>query len=534
MFEKIGVMIDCSRNAVPSVGTLKVLIGMLAAMGYNRLELYTEDTYEIKGRPYFGYLRGRYTGAELKEIDACAAANGIELTPCIQVLAHLGSIFRWTCFGGVQDCNDILLCGEPETYRLIEDMFAAAAESFTSREINIGCDEAHMAGLGKYLDRFGHQDRFGILNRHLGRVLEIAGKYGFKCSMWSDMYFRLASQGGYEAAAEIPPEVLERVPEGLSLIWWHYWRTDPQYYRDMLAAHKRFRNGIEFAGAATRWQGFAPDNIFAARLADAAVPAAREYGIKNVMLTAWGDGGAEASLFSVLPALFYFARLCRGKSVAPADLESGFRKIAGTGFSEFLDIGRISRFPWYDAEKYRGKAGNPEKHLLYNDYFCGIFDGLVRGGEAAHFRETAERLKIGKYGRFSYIFRTMGALSSVLELKAEIGVRTRAAYRNGDRAGAKKLADEYGEIARRIAAFHKLFRAQWMRENKPHGFEIQDMRLGGLIRRTLSCRQALLDWQAGKADAVLELDEEILPFDGAAGELCIFNDHLRNISVNTA
>ena len=86
-FEKIGLMLDCSRNAVPRIETLKALIDLLAKMGYNRLELYTEDTYEIKGRPYFGYLRGRYSGAEIKEIDAYAAAKGIELTPCIQVLA---------------------------------------------------------------------------------------------------------------------------------------------------------------------------------------------------------------------------------------------------------------------------------------------------------------------------------------------------------------------------------------------------------------------------------------------------------------
>ena len=27
-------------------------------MGYNQIQLYTEDTYEIKEYPYFGYLQG--------------------------------------------------------------------------------------------------------------------------------------------------------------------------------------------------------------------------------------------------------------------------------------------------------------------------------------------------------------------------------------------------------------------------------------------------------------------------------------------
>ena len=104
MFEKIGLMMDCSFNTVPTVKTVKLMIDLLSKMGYNRLELYTEDTYEIKNRPYFGYLRGRYTGAELKELDAYAISKGIELRPCIQVLAHLGGLFRTGEFDHVKDC----------------------------------------------------------------------------------------------------------------------------------------------------------------------------------------------------------------------------------------------------------------------------------------------------------------------------------------------------------------------------------------------------------------------------------------------
>ena len=526
-FEKIGVMIDCSRNAVPKTETLKLFIDKLAEMGYNRLELYTEDTYEIKGRPYFGYLRGRYSGAELKEIDAYAAGKGVELTPCIQVLAHLNQIFRWAAFGQVNDCGDILLADEPETYKLIEDMFAALAGNFTSREVNIGCDEAHMAGLGRFLDRFGYQNRFEIMSRHLNRVLEIAGKYGFKCSIWSDMYFRLATGGGYNASKPIPSEILKRVPKNLSLIYYNYGIN----CKEMFDAHKCFDNDIEFAGCAWKWLGFAPDNIYSVKCADSVVPAAREYGIKKIMVTSWGDNGAEASLFSVLPALYYFACLCGGKSVAPAGLEKGFRRLTGTGFKDFLDIELVNRFQWYAHKS--GKACNAEKYFLYNDYFCGIFDGLLEGGEAAHYRAVSEKLKAGKYGKFSYIFKTVRALCDVLELKADMGARTRALYRGGDKAALKKLAEEYAVLARRIAAFHALFREQWMLENKPFGFEVQDMRLGGLMRRTLSCKKALLDYCAGKTLNVPELDEDVLPFDQTDGEgLCLFGGHLQIISVN--
>ena len=68
-FDTLGVMLDCSRNAVPTLEDLYQFVDSLAAMGYNALQLYTEDVYEIEGEPYFGYQRGRYTKDELKAID---------------------------------------------------------------------------------------------------------------------------------------------------------------------------------------------------------------------------------------------------------------------------------------------------------------------------------------------------------------------------------------------------------------------------------------------------------------------------------
>ena len=53
-----GVMLDCSRNAVMKPSAIKKFVDYLSAFGYNMLQLYTEDTYEVKNEPYFGYLRG--------------------------------------------------------------------------------------------------------------------------------------------------------------------------------------------------------------------------------------------------------------------------------------------------------------------------------------------------------------------------------------------------------------------------------------------------------------------------------------------
>ena len=148
-----GVMLDMSRNAVMKPDTVKKFVAYISSFGYNMLQLYTEDTYEVNNEPYFGYLRGGYKKEEIKEIDAYCKEKGVELIPCIQTLAHLKTIFKWFEYQGVNDYADILLIDEPRTYQLIDNMFATLAESFSSRKVHIGMDEAHMVGLGKYLDK---------------------------------------------------------------------------------------------------------------------------------------------------------------------------------------------------------------------------------------------------------------------------------------------------------------------------------------------------------------------------------------------
>ena len=65
-----GLMVDCSRNAVMNLTALKRFVKLISALGYDTLMLYTEDTYEVDGEPYFGHQRRRFSKAELKEADA--------------------------------------------------------------------------------------------------------------------------------------------------------------------------------------------------------------------------------------------------------------------------------------------------------------------------------------------------------------------------------------------------------------------------------------------------------------------------------
>lgn len=120
----LGTMIDCSRNGVMNIPSLKRWIDLMADMDYNTVMLYMEDTYEVKDNPYFGYARGGYSLNELKEIDTYAKEKDIEIIPCIQTLAHLNAIVNWPAYRPIVDCDDILLVGDERTYELVDNMFA--------------------------------------------------------------------------------------------------------------------------------------------------------------------------------------------------------------------------------------------------------------------------------------------------------------------------------------------------------------------------------------------------------------------------
>ncbi len=220
-----GLMVDCSRNAVMNLTALKRFVKVISALGYDTLMLYTEDTYEVDGEPYFGHQRGRFSKAELKEADAFCRENGVELVPCIQTLAHLNAMFKWANrYGAINDTADILLADDDRTYELIDKIFATLSECFTTRKIHIGMDEAYMVGLGKYRDKHGDNDRFEIINRHLHKVCDMADKYGFKPMIWSDMFCKLAvSSSDYYSTADL--EAIRKkanLPENLTLVYWDY------------------------------------------------------------------------------------------------------------------------------------------------------------------------------------------------------------------------------------------------------------------------------------------------------------------------
>lgn len=371
-FRTFGTMLDCSRNAVPNLHTLKKWVDLTASLGYNTLLLYTEDTYEVTDEPYFGYMRGRYSQAELRELDAYANERGMTIMPCIQTLAHLYAIKRWPEYWPHFDTDDILLAGDERVYTLIDHMFRSLAASLSCRTIHLGMDEAEMFARGRYYNQHGDCNRSQALLAHLQRVCEIGETYGFRFLIWSDMFFKLATGGQYYAQnAQIDESVREKIPANVELVYWDYYSADEAHYDGMIEAHQKLKPSTWFAGGLWKWTGYAPHNGYSMKITKAALASCREHGVQDVFLTMWGDDGGECSPFTLLPSLFYASELAKGET-DDETIKAHFAQRFGAAFDDFMQLDLPGTRNGLDDN-----VRNLDKFLLYNDPFMGMMDQTV-------------------------------------------------------------------------------------------------------------------------------------------------------------
>ena len=515
-------MADESRNAVMNGCGLRKLIRTLAVLGYDSLMLYTEDTYEVPGYPYFGHMRGRFSLAELKETDAYAASFGIEMIPCIQTLAHLATAIRWPGLRSFSDTGDILLAGDERTYDFIKACLGVFSKAFRSRKINIGMDEAHMLGLGSYLKQHGYRKASDIMLEHLNRVAQICADAGYEPMMWSDMFFRMAFGGGYYVReGEISPEIMAKVPKNVSLVYWDYYSLDRQRVDHMIECHQKFGNPTVFAGGAWKWSCIAPHNKFSLISTRLQLDSCAQHGINNIIVTGWGDNGGEASQFSTLPVLLYYAeRLYTAADPDEDLLRRRSRECFGAEWDDLLLFDLPNDLRGTEPGKISHPV-NPCKYLLYNDPLEGLFDLHLEADTAEQYRGFASKLLAHENDPgWGYIFRTLGLLCDLLSVKSDLGVRITAAYRENDRETMRGIA--LGDIPSAVAkldAFTSAFRDQWFRENKPFGFSNEEIRLGGLRARLLSAGERISAWIERKhgAERIPELEEPRLYVDGRSG-----------------
>ena len=507
-FAHSGVMHDCSRNGVLNIETAKKFILLSALFGMNTFMLYTEDVYEIEGEPYFGYLRGRYSKSELKEIVEYGDSFGVEVIPCIQTLSHLNQALRWDAFADVRESGMTLLVGADKTYALIEKMIKSCREVFTSKRIHIGMDEAFDLGAYRFVFTGEVIDKTKEFLSHLNRVEAICKKYDFHPMMWEDMFFKLNenSRDWLAPNNKINEEVKNLIPD-VDLVYWDYYHNDVKHYDNKFKLSLDTGKKIIFAGGAISWIGFAPNITNSLENSTAGLKSAIKNGVNEVFVTSWGDNGNECSVFASIPSLVLYSNFNYLGHSSNAELSKLLECVTGDDFEAWKHLELPNRLRkellWHE---------NPSKPLLYQDPLNGFYDNKVKDEYSKTYKKYALKLKkIAKNSeQFSYIFHTLADLCSLLEYKSVIGLRLRKAYQENNIEGLKKLTKELKIIIKRLGQFKASLLNQWMIENKIQGFDVIDGRLGYLKNRLETTLKFVDDYLNNRIKDIPELKENII------------------------
>jgi hypothetical protein len=225
-----GVLLDISRDKVPTMETLYTLIDMLAEWKINQLQLYTEHTFAYRNHREVWADASPMTGEQILVLDDYCRVRHIELVPNQNSFGHLtrwlshpryaplaetqaGFVYPW----GEWDGSASSLCPlDPGSIRLIAELYEELLPHFSSRQVNIGCDEVFELGQpGTRCEQVCKEH--GRSRVYLDFVLQLsalAQKNGRTTQFWGDVIVQ-------------NPELLSELPERMIPIMWGYEADHP-------------------------------------------------------------------------------------------------------------------------------------------------------------------------------------------------------------------------------------------------------------------------------------------------------------------
>ena len=509
--ETLGIMLDCSRNAVMTVEHLKGYLDHIAILGYNMAMLYTEDTYRVEGEPMFGFMRGAYTQDEIREIDDHAASLGIELIPCIEALGHMEQIFKWGKYGDIRDRDGILLVDEKKTYKLIEKMVDFWAGCVRSRRIHLGMDEAHGLGTGEHEKRFGKESAFAIINRHLKKCCAICKKRGLRPMIWSDMYFRIGSKRNdyYDLESQPPADVVKGVPKGLELVYWDYYHEERDFYEKFIEKHRAIAGDPIMGSGVWTWSKFWYDHFMTRNTVVPCLEACRAKGLKEVFFTMWGDNGGFCDYDSAYAGLAYAADLAfTGKADESLLQKRVSALFGGSSYKAIIALGDLMNYSvppiLYDDPLMliylHGFAVSKEK---FYDYKRASDFAEVKKA----FENASKVVLAAPNGEAGSMPLAKALVKSICSKFAYAEAAFKAMAKSDHRKDAKSLLALAKAYERNISDFYDEFCKMWHAHNKPFGLESIQIRLGGQVIRAGELVMRLEDFIASRDKTIPELAE---------------------------
>ncbi len=285
-----GVMLDISRDKVPTLETLYGIVDILADLKYNHLELYVEG-FSFAYPSFESLWKGKetpITGEEIMELDKYCKKRFIDLVPNQNSLGHMASWLDTEQFEDLAECPDgfkltpyvemktTLDPYDPRSIQLVEDMTNDIIPYFSSDYFNVNLDEPFELGHCKSKDKAEEIGVGKIYIDFASKVYDIIRSHNKRMMMWGDVVLK-------------HPEIVSEVPEDVILLDWGYEAEYP-FSKNAL---KFKETGLDYlvCPGTSSWTSIGGrtnnmvGNIFNA------VKSGHNQGATGMLLTDWGDMG---------------------------------------------------------------------------------------------------------------------------------------------------------------------------------------------------------------------------------------------------
>ena len=285
-----GVLLDISRDKVPTMETLFSVIDWLAELKINQLQLYTEHTFAYAGHETVWRDASPMTADEIRRLDAYCRDRFIDLVPNQNSLGHME---RWlkhpkylplaespsgadTPWGFRWDGPVSLCPTDPASLELIAELYAQLLPNFSSPLFNVGCDETFDIGQGRSKQICQKRGVGRVYLDFLRQISQLAATHNRRIQFWADGILE-------------HPDLISEVPKGAIALAWGYEADHPfdENAKNLSSA------GLPFyvCPGTSSWCSIAgrTGNMLANQIA--AAEAGLRHGAIGYLNTDWGDFG---------------------------------------------------------------------------------------------------------------------------------------------------------------------------------------------------------------------------------------------------
>ena len=487
-FPSRGIMLDISRDKVPTMDTLRELVELLSELKINQVQLYTEHTFAYRNHREVWENASAMTAAEILELDAFCRERHIQLVPNQNSFGHLERWFRHKRYlplaeapngfdfpWGHSDRAFSLNPGDPRSIELVREMFDELLPNFSSPMFNVGGDETYDLGQGRSKAACAKRGKGRVYLDFLLKIHREVRRHGRTMQFWGDIILKHP-----ELIPDLPPDVIPLV--------WGY--EDDHPFADQCARYGASGYSFYVAPGTSTW------NTLAGRWDNAVgnLRAAAEHGLAagaaGFLNTDWGDNGHWQPYAVSLPPYAYGAAVSWAAS-RNRDLDL----VKALNRHVFQDpAGILGRVACELGNAYQGLGSRSSNSSnFHNVLFRAASDTMFEQHSlTAATLKQAEACEERIEAALELVVKSRCVRADAEQLKAEFlqaGCLIRWASRLAAarlRQPDRKLAGVPAAAKRALAKeFRDLFAAQkaiWLGRNRPGGLDDSLARLKPLCR----------------------------------------------------